>query len=79
MQQAWSLLWFLSAAHCFPTVENCIGGIMVGVLASSVVDRGFGSKDYSISICCFSDMYVPIKRKRARLECGGSWFWVQRL
>jgi hypothetical protein len=38
---------------------NRIGGVMVSVLASSVVDRGFepGSgqtKDYKIGICCFS-------------------------
>ena len=39
---------------CFPTVENHMSGIVVGVLSSSVVDCGFGSKDNNISICCFS-------------------------
>ena len=38
---------------------NRIGGIMVIVLVSSVVDRGFKLqlgqiKDYKIGICCFS-------------------------
>ena len=38
---------------------NRIGGVMISVLAYSVVDRGFepGSgqiKDYAIGICCFS-------------------------
>jgi hypothetical protein len=38
---------------------NRIDGVMVSVLASSVVDRGFEpglgqTKDYKIDICCFS-------------------------
>jgi hypothetical protein len=38
---------------------NRIGGVMVSVLASSAVDRGFEpwsgqTKDYKIGICCFS-------------------------
>jgi hypothetical protein len=38
---------------------NRIGGIMVSVLTSSAVDRGFEpwsgqTKDYKIGICCFS-------------------------
>ena len=44
-----------------------IGGVMVIVLASSVVDRGFRSrsgqtKDYQIGICCFSAKH-RIKKK----------------
>ena len=40
-------------------IINHIGGVMVSVLASSVVDRGFDprsgqTKDYKIDICCFS-------------------------
>ena len=43
----------------FSGAWNCIGGVMVSVLASSVVDRGFESrlgqtKNYKIGICCFS-------------------------
>jgi hypothetical protein len=39
--------------------KNRIGGLMVSVLALSVVDRVFESlsdqtKDYEIGICCFS-------------------------
>ena len=38
---------------------NHIGGVIVSVLASSAVDRGFKpqsgqTKDYKIGICCFS-------------------------
>ena len=33
---------------------NLIGGVMVSALASSVVDRLGQTKDYEISICCFS-------------------------
>jgi hypothetical protein len=38
---------------------NRIGGVMVSVLTSGVVDRGFEprsdqTKEYEIGICCFS-------------------------
>ena len=47
---------------------NCIGGVMVSVLASSVVDRGFEprsgqTKDYKIGICCFSAKHIALRRK----------------
>jgi hypothetical protein len=47
---------------------NHIGGIMVSVLAQSVVDRGFepGSgqtKDYEIGICCLSAKDAALRRK----------------
>jgi hypothetical protein len=47
---------------------NCIGGVMVSVLLSSVVDRGFEprsgqTKDYKIGICCFSAKHTAIRRK----------------
>jgi hypothetical protein len=47
---------------------NRIGGVMVVVLASSVVDRGFEpqsgqTKDYNIGICCFSDKHAALRRK----------------
>jgi len=40
-----------------------IGGVMVSMLASSVVDHGFEhlldhTKDYRIDICCFSPRYT---------------------
>jgi hypothetical protein len=41
---------------------------MVSMLASSAVDRGFKSqsgqtKDYKISICCFSAKHAALRRK----------------
>ena len=45
-----------------------ISDVMVSVLASSAVDRGFQSqlgqtKDYKISICCFSAKHAELRRK----------------
>jgi hypothetical protein len=51
---------------------NRIGGVMVGMLVSSAVDRGFEprscqTKDYEICICCFSIKHAALRRKsRAR-------------
>jgi hypothetical protein len=47
---------------------NRIGVVMVSVLKSSAVDRGFNSqsgqtKDYEIGICCFSAKHVALRRK----------------
>jgi hypothetical protein len=47
---------------------NRISGVMVSMLASSAVDRGFQSrlgqtKDYKIGICCFSAKHAALKRK----------------
>jgi hypothetical protein len=47
---------------------NRIGGVMVSVLTSNAVDRGFEprsgqTKDYEIGICCFSDKYAALRRK----------------
>ena len=44
------------------------GGVMVSVLASSAVDRGFEprsdqTKDYKIGICCFSAKHEALRRK----------------
>ena len=41
---------------------------MIGMLASSVVDRGFKPRsgqtnDYEIGICCFSAKHVVLRRK----------------
>ena len=48
--------------------KNRTGGVMVSVLASSVVDRGFDprsgqTKDYEIGICCFSAKHPTLRRK----------------
>jgi hypothetical protein len=49
-------------------IGNHISGIMVTVLASSAVDRGFKplsgkTKDYKIGICCFSAKHAALGRK----------------
>ena len=47
---------------------NRIGDVMVSVLASSAVNRGFEprsgqTKDYRIGICCFSAKHTALRRK----------------
>ena len=47
---------------------NRIGGVMISVLASSVVDRRFEprsgqTKDYRIDMCCFSAKHTAVRRK----------------
>jgi hypothetical protein len=47
---------------------NCIGGVMVSVLAASVVDHGSESwpgqtKDYTIGICSYSAKHAALRRK----------------
>ena len=47
--------------------SNRIGGVMVRVLASSVVERGFEPRSdetrHKIGICCFSAKHVSLRRK----------------
>jgi hypothetical protein len=48
--------------------ENCIGGVMVSVLASSVVDCGLEhqssqTKDWNIGICCFYAKHAALRSK----------------
>ena len=52
-----------------------IRGVMVSVLASSAVDRGFETrsdqtKDYTIGMCCFSAKHAAFRRK--------SKYWLAR-
>ena len=52
----------------FQYYMNRIGGVMVSMLASSAVDRGFEtrsdqSEDYKIDICCFSTKHATLRRK----------------
>ena len=56
-------------------VFNRIGDVMVSVLASSAVDRGFEpqsgqTKDYKIGIWCFSAKHAAIRRKNKDLVAG---------
>ena len=48
--------------------KNCIGEVIVSVLASSAVGRGFEplsgqSKDFKIGICCFSAKHASLRSK----------------
>ena len=48
--------------------RNCIGGVMVSMLTSSVVDHGFEpwagqTKDYKIGICSFPAKHASLSRK----------------
>jgi hypothetical protein len=48
--------------------NNRIGGVMVCMLTSSAVDRGFEPglgqiKNYNIGICCVSTEHAALKRK----------------
>ena len=47
--------------------KHRIGGVMVSVLASSALDRGFEpqsgqTKDYKLGICCFSAKHAALRR-----------------
>jgi hypothetical protein len=61
----------IEALCCFNLIWifiNCIGGVMVSVLASSAVDCGFEprsgqTKDYEIGICCFSAKHASLRKK----------------
>ena len=48
--------------------KHRIDDVMVSLLASSAVDRGFEprwgqTKDYTIGMCCFSAKYTSLRRK----------------
>ena len=48
--------------------RNRFGGVMVNMLASNAVDRGFEprsgqTKDFKIAICCFSSKHAALRRK----------------
>ena len=48
--------------------DNRIGGVMVSVLASNAIDRGFEpisgqTKDYKMGICCFAAKHTALRRK----------------
>ena len=48
--------------------HNTIGGVVISVVASSAVDRGFEprsgkTKDYEIGICCFSSKRAALRKK----------------
>ena len=48
--------------------SNRIGGVMVSVLVSNAIDRGFESRSghtnvYKIGICCFSAKHAALRCK----------------
>ena len=52
-----------------------IGGVMVSLLASSAVDRGFEprsgqAKDYTIGIYCYSAKHAALRRKSKAWSAG---------
>ena len=58
----------LKVGLVYPFNHNCIRGVMVSVLASSAVNRGFQpvsgqAKEYEIGICYFSAKHVALRRK----------------
>ena len=68
------LLRAIFCVHILDFLSNRIGGVMVNVLVSSAVDRGFEpqsgqTKDYEIGICCFS-----AKNASLRTHKNKDWF-----
>jgi hypothetical protein len=65
---AGNYLQFMYASTQSHLYGNHIGGVMVCVLTSSVVDRRFESrldqtKDYKLGICCFSAKHTVVKNE----------------
>jgi hypothetical protein len=59
---------YLYGCNCWWPWNLLIGGVMVGVLVSSAVDRWFEprsgkTKDYKIGICCFSTKHGAFIKK----------------
>ena len=69
----WWIGIFWTSTHFLITVKHVfnkhrIGGVIVSVLASSAVDRGFEPRsgqtiEYKIDICCFSAKQTALRRK----------------
>jgi len=67
--------YVLSSYHDTFTHINFIGGVIVSLLASSVVDRGFEprsgrTKDYETGMFCFSAKHIALRRKTGWLGIG---------
>ena len=66
LQVGYLLVWYFRTS--LTSLDSSIGGVMVRVLASSTVDRGFQprsgqTKEYEIGICCLSDKQAALRRK----------------
>ena len=60
--------YILLLDRSFSKIWNRIDGVMVSVLASTPVDRGFEprsaqTKNYKIGICCLSVKHTALRRK----------------
>ena len=65
-KQTWDVMFIFSFINIFSSLH--ISGVMVGMLASSVVDCGFEPrlgqiKDYKIGICCCCAKQAALRRK----------------
>ena len=65
----WFLLYEPFIISLYRTIMNPISGVIVSVLASSVVDDWFDhpsgqTKDYKSGICCFSAKHAALRKKR---------------
>jgi len=52
-----------------------LGGVMIGMLASSAVDHGFNpgsgqNKDYEIGISCLSSEHAVLRKKNKDVRVG---------
>ena len=61
----------LETSIIYNNIYYRIGCVMVNVIVSSVVYRKFEprsgqTKDYTIGICCFSDMHTAFRGERAK-------------
>ena len=73
LQVGYLLVWYFRTS--LTSLDSSNGGVMVRVLASSTVDRGFQprsgqTKEYEIGICCLSDKQAALRRK--------SKYWLAR-
>ena len=67
----WGLLSYCDKVYLRGNIKqkHLIGGVMVSVLVSSAIDRGFEPRsgqtkpDYQIGIGCFSAKYAALRRK----------------
>ena len=63
-----NLIRTFSQCNIQPFRPNCIGDVMVSMIASSAVDRSFEPRssqinDYEIGMCCFSTKNAELRRK----------------
>ena len=61
-------MFVLQRSHYFQIRGNHIGGVLVNILATRTVDRGFEprsgqAKDCKIGICCFFAKHAALRRK----------------